>query len=399
MGNCVGSSPKLSEDEQKTRREQQIKTKWIEAQLKNEAKEDNETIKLLFLGAGESGKSTMLKQMRIIYTQDKAEVFTDEERKHFVNLIQSNIIQSTKVLCKQSQLLAAHAQEWGVSTEVSPENKALKDEIMKLTYRDQLNPVLGEKILKLWNDAGIQETFKRRSLFQLNDSTQYFYDRLQNVLEKDYKPSTQDILRARIRTTGIVEHQFFIQDNEFKMYDVGGQRNARKKWIHCFENVTSVIFVAALSGYDQLLYEDNRTNRMHEALNLFDDIIGSQWFSMHSIILFLNKKDIFSQKIEQVPLTVCFPDYVGPQTYEDAKVFIKEAFKAKNSNEERRIYSHYTNATDTENIKRVFMSVQQIILRIHLVDVGLLDPHNSLGDEPREDGADGSGEEYSVSQG
>lgn len=64
----------------------------------------------------------------------------------------------------------------------------------------------------------------------------------------------QDILRARIRTTGIVEHTVRIEGNEFRMYDVGGQRNARKKWIHCFENVTSVIFVAALSGYDQVCY-------------------------------------------------------------------------------------------------------------------------------------------------
>lgn len=47
----------------------------------------------------------------------------------------------------------------------------------------------------------------------------------------------------------------------FEMYDVGGQRNERKKWIHCFDSVTAIIFVAALSEYDQVLFEDASTNR------------------------------------------------------------------------------------------------------------------------------------------
>lgn len=41
------------------------------------------------------------------------------------------------------------------------------------------------------------------------------------------------------------------------MFDVGGQRSERKKWIHCFENVTSIIFCVALSEYDQVLLEES----------------------------------------------------------------------------------------------------------------------------------------------
>jgi hypothetical protein len=41
------------------------------------------------------------------------------------------------------------------------------------------------------------------------------------------------------------------------MFDVGGQRSERKKWIHCFENVTAIVFLVALSEYDQMLYEDD----------------------------------------------------------------------------------------------------------------------------------------------
>ncbi len=53
---------------------------------------------------------------------------------------------------------------------------------------------------------------------------------------------------------------------------MGGQRNERRKWIHCFDDVTAVIFVAAISEYDQVLYEDPTQNRLMEALNLFDEI-------------------------------------------------------------------------------------------------------------------------------
>ena len=78
------------------------------------------------------------------------------------------------------------------------------------------------------------------------------------------------MLRSRVRTTGIVQSDFKIKSMDFAMFDVGGQRNERRKWIHCFDDVNAMIFVAALSEYDQVLFEDETTNRMDEALQLFD---------------------------------------------------------------------------------------------------------------------------------
>ena len=90
-----------------------------------------------------------------------------------------------------------------------------------------------------------------------------------------------------------------------------GQRSERRKWMHCFQEVTAVIFCVAMSEYDQKLYEDETTNRMHEALKLFKDICNTKWFAETAIILFLNKKDLFEKKIKKVPLKTCFPDYSG----------------------------------------------------------------------------------------
>lgn len=95
------------------------------------------------------------------------------------------------------------------------------------------------------------------------------------------------------------------------MFDVGGQRSERKKWIHCFEGVTAIIFCVALSGYDLVLAEDEEMNRMIESMKLFDSICNSKWFVETSIILFLNKKDLFEEKINRSPLTICFPEYTG----------------------------------------------------------------------------------------
>jgi hypothetical protein len=94
-----------------------------------------------------------------------------------------------------------------------------------------------------------------------------------------------------------VENSFIVDGNHFKIYDVGGQRNERKKWIHCFSEVTAVLFVAALSEYDMVLYEDQDTNRMQEALDLFEEICNSRYFKKTAMILFLNKRDLFFEKI------------------------------------------------------------------------------------------------------
>ncbi|KAL0619706.1 Guanine nucleotide-binding protein G subunit alpha-3 [Plecturocebus cupreus] len=156
------------------------------------------------------------------------------------------------------------------------------------------------------------------------------------------------------------------------MFDVGGQRSERKKWIHCFEGVTCIIFCAALSAYDMVLVEDEEVNRMHESLHLFNSICNHKYFSTTSIVLFLNKKDIFQEKVTKVHLSICFPEYTGPNTFEDAGNYIKNQFLDLNlKKEDKEIYSHMTCATDTQNVKFVFDAVTDIIIKENLKDCGV----------------------------
>ena len=138
-----------------------------------------------------------------------------------------------------------------------------------------------------------------------------------------------------------------------------------------FKNCSAVIFCVAMSEYDLKLQEDDTTNRMHESLKLFKEICNSKWFEHTSMILFLNKRDLFQEKIEKVDLNVCFPDYSGGKNYKSAASFINEKFLAQNEHPSKIIYPHNTCATDTGNITVVFNAVKDIILRKALDSAGL----------------------------
>ncbi|CAN0440942.1 unnamed protein product, partial [Discosporangium mesarthrocarpum] len=133
-------------------------------------------------------------------------------------------------------------------------------------------------------------------------------------------------------SAGIVVDKYKIDGTTFEMYDVGGQRNERKKWIHCFDNVTAVIYVAALSEYDQGMFEDASTNRMSEAIELFRDICENPYFERSSIILFLNKKDLFAEKlpVKDIGSVPEWSDFRGPCTFDRGVSYFLEKVCATN---------------------------------------------------------------------
>lgn len=120
---------------------------------------------------------------------------------------------------------------------------------------------------------------------------------------------------------GAEEIEFSLDGYQFHIIDVGGQKGEREKWVNYFQNNDAVIFCVALSEYDQTLSEDNVTNRMIESMKLFTDICNHPWFASAAVILFLNKSDVFAQKIVKVPITQAFPNYSGPSEFNAASQF------------------------------------------------------------------------------
>lgn len=206
-----------------------------------------------------------------------------------------------------------------------------------------------------------------------------FLDKVEDMAAPGYIASIEDILRLRVKTTGIVEEEFNVGGARFVMFDVGGQRNERKKWINCFEEVSAVIFVAAISEYDQVLYEKATQNRLAEALALFDEIANSRWFDHTAMILFLNKRDLFTEKIARVDIrqtlsdgSVLFDDYDGGCDYESGLKYILRCFISRNRNEDRELYYHVTTATNTDNIRTVFNATKAVILKENLSATGFM---------------------------
>lgn len=335
------------------------RSKAIDKQLKREQKRVSKEIKILLLGAGDSGKSTVIKQMRLIH----ASGFSEIERENFRVMILTNIIGSMQALLEgmhHSNLKFQNENNWNYIT--------MFEHIIHHLSANESYPIeYLEPLKSLWNDESIQQTFAKGHTFAFNENIKYFFDQLDRLFQPSYSPTDADIIHCRIKTTGIVETKFRNGSITYRMFDVGGQRSERKKWIHCFDNVAAILFVAALSGYDCCLVEDQYSNQMYEALMLFESICNSKWFTNTSIILFLNKADLFQRKIFKSNISDYFPDYKGsPTDYHLARSFFKHRFTVLNANAKKQIYVHYTVATDTQLLAFVMDSVSDSILQENL---------------------------------
>ena len=321
----------------------------ISKDLLASAKENENVVKLLLLGGGESGKSTFVKQMKIIH----GDGYSIDELNSFISIIHDNLLTSMVQVIKAMDKLNI--------TLHNPSSQAYASKIINfptpLEHGMMIPSEIGEKIKVLWQDDGFQECLKHAVEYQLSDSAPYYFKNKDRILDPSYRPNEQDVLQSRVQTTGIIETSFKQGNTTYKLFDVGGQRSERRKWLHCFDDVNAVLFVAALSGYDMTLIEDGTTNRMEESLNLFQAICVNKFFNNSTIILFLNKFDLFTEKINNTNhhLRLYFPHYNGPDhDVSAAKEFIQEKFLACNLNKGRGIYVHCTTATDTSNIKVVF---------------------------------------------
>ncbi|XP_050527490.1 guanine nucleotide-binding protein G(i) subunit alpha [Daktulosphaira vitifoliae] len=339
------------------------RSKKIDKTLRADGEKAAREVKLLLLGAGESGKSTIVKQMKIIHETG----YSKEECEQYRPVVFSNTIQSLMAIIRAMGILRID-----FSDPSKTDNARQFFSLASATAEGELTPELVKLMKRLWADSGVQECFLRSREYQLNDSAAYYLNALDRISLPNYVPTQQDVLRTRVKTTGIIETNFNFKGLNFKMFDVGGQRSERKKWIHCFEGVTAIIFCVALSGYDLVLAEDEEMNRMIESMKLFDSICNSKWFVDTSIILFLNKKDLFEEKIQRSPLSSCFPEYTGSNNYEEAAAYIQMKFESLNKRKDQKeIYTHFTCATDTNNIQFVFDAVTDVIIKNNLKDCGL----------------------------
>jgi len=354
---CFGS--RRDEDDYKKSRE-------IDAQIHRDEKDMQKVVKLLLLGAGESGKSTILKQMKLIYTK---EGISKNEKEEWRVIIFNNLLDGLKMIIDAME-------EMGIDFKYDNTTVHLPIIMQEKDLRPfEAIPIEYLRAFKdLWADPGLQKAVERGNEFALHDNLDYFFEDLDRLFQKDFVPTDQDVLRARLRTTGITETVFDLGALQYRMFDVGGQRSERKKWIHCFEGVNALLFLVAISGYDQCLAEDKDGNQTQEALMLWESIANSHWFKNSALILFLNKIDLFKAKIASSPITKFgFSDFQGDTaSWQQTSKYFMDKFVALNRNQNREVYGHFTNATDTDLLKVTMTSVQDMIIQKNLQKLILL---------------------------
>jgi len=379
---CFSNPSNKSRDADEDRRRKETNKK-IEKQLQKDKQVYRATHRLLLLGAGESGKSTIVKQMRILHVDG----FSPEEKRQKIEDIKKNVRDA--ILTITGAMITLTPQ---VSLE-NPANQFRVDYIQDVASSHDFvySPEFYEHTEVLWKDRGVQACFERSNEYQLIDCAKYFLDMVDKIKKPDYTPSEQDILRCRVLTSGIFETRFQVDKVNFHMFDVGGQREERRKWIQCFNDVTAIIFVTACSSYNMVLREDPNQNRLRESLELFKSIWNNRWLKTISIILFLNKQDLLAEKIKggRSRLENYFTDFsryttpndaTNPEPNDDpevtrAKYFIRDEFlriSTASGDGKHYCYPHFTCAVDTENIRRVFNDCRDIIQRMHLRQYELL---------------------------
>ncbi|WVZ21305.1 hypothetical protein V8G54_008627 [Vigna mungo] len=351
----------------------------IERRIELETKAEKHIQKLLLLGVLESLGSLQSLSRQEISSSELLMIkllfqtgFDDAELKSYIPVIHANVFQTIKVLHDGSKELAqndADSSKYVISNENQDIGERLSEIGGRLDY-PRLTKELAQEIETLWEDAAIQETYARANELQVPDCTHYFMENLERLSDANYVPTKEDVLYARVRTTGVVEIQFSpVGENKrsgevYRLFDVGGQRNERRKWIHLFEGVTAVIFCAAISEYDQTLYEDENKNRMMETKELFEWVLKQPCF--------------------EVPLNVCewFKEYqpvsTGKQEIEHAYEFVKKKFEelyfqSIAPDHVDRVFKIYrTTALDQKLVKKTFKLVDETLRRRNLFEAGLL---------------------------
>ncbi|KAI5620390.1 guanine nucleotide-binding protein G(s) subunit alpha isoform X1, partial [Silurus asotus] len=374
---------KLVVEEKEAEKEARKVSKNIDRVLKELKKEYKQTHRLLLLGAGESGKSTIVKQMRILHVNG----FNTD---YHLSKLQQLVSSVSRLMWTVDGMVQWYTWPCPNFFEMFAVNS--KCTLFSYLFIQLMSSAqeFFDHAKKLWDDEGVKACYERSNEYQLIDCAHYFLDRIDAVRQSDYTPTDQDLLRCRVLTSGIFETRFQVDKVNFHMFDVGGQRDERRKWIQCFNDVTAIIFVVASSSYNMVIREDNNTNRLREALELFRSIWNNRWLRTISVILFLNKQDMLAEKVlaGKSKIEDYFPEYTRytipkeatPEPGEDprvtrAKYFIRDEFlriSTASGDGRHYCYPHFTCAVDTENIRRVFNDCRDIIQRMHLRQYELL---------------------------
>ncbi|KAI8899447.1 guanine nucleotide binding protein, alpha subunit [Globomyces pollinis-pini] len=315
--------------------------------------------KILILGSSDSGKSTFLKQLKILHGNG----FTNEELKRGKLIVYYNILTCINAIIQQ---MDSHFKEFYIElTKFKIEN-----------FQSDGVPVgFAQSVVAFWKDPIVQQTFQDIK-YQLPLTIPYFFDKLVKITSDEYTMTNEDMLNVRQETKTISDNVFLVPTidglQKFHFFDVSGIVGHRKRWIPYFDNVTAIVFLVGTSTYDQSLQENFNINRMTDALDLFGYIVNHPLLVKPDIMLFFNKIDVFKEKIKTVHIRDFFKDYEGDNdNFEHAIRYFKKQFFKRNKTT-KKLISHCTCCTDTSAMRKIVEDVVKAIVTKLLDSLNLM---------------------------
>ncbi|KAI8901309.1 guanine nucleotide binding protein, alpha subunit [Globomyces pollinis-pini] len=335
------------------------RAKQVELYLKQEKQKYLKSLeepKILILGTSDAGKSTFLKQLKIIHGTG----FTDEEIKQAKQSAITQVLNAAEIVIENS------------------------DENIKSTYNpimqylclvagpyDCLPLYIINLLAAMKEDVAAQKRFEELShLIPL--STSHFLTNIKRIAFAESVLTNEDILMQRTVTQTITQSTFIIDNDKVHFYDVSGLKHHRKQWIPYFQDILMIIFLVDISAYDMMMAENPEMNRMVDAHSLFNEIANHKLLRNVDISIFFNKNDLFEKKVMQVPIKDHFPNYTGQLN--NAKAggeFFENLFLKGQKCDSRQITVSYTCCTDSKLIQKLVYKILVSISRKNVIDSGI----------------------------
>ncbi|KAF5375428.1 hypothetical protein D9615_007931 [Tricholomella constricta] len=232
-----------------------------------------------------------------------------------------------------------------------------------------------DDIKALWEDPIVAEMLNRRKV-RIEDAPGFFLNDTERIASRNYQPTDDDVIRARLRTLGVQEYRFIFDHGrtvgqEWRLYDVGGTRSSRAAWYPYFDDVDAIIFLAPISPFDEKLAEDRRVNRLEDSYLLWRSVCSCKLLSRTQIILFLNKCDLLQAKLQRgVRIRDSVPSFGDRKNdLPTATRYFQQHFKDISktySPVARPFYMYLTSVIDTRSTAVTLGAVEESILREHL---------------------------------
>ncbi|KAF8906474.1 guanine nucleotide-binding protein alpha-4 subunit [Gymnopilus junonius] len=255
--------------------------------------------------------------------------------------------------------------------------RASMDSAADIDFEDPNDPgvilnACAEDISKLWNDPTVKSLLKAHRI-RLESMSGFFLDSINRVTGLRYIPTDDDILRARLKTLGVSEHRFTLKSagsmvsHDWRVYDVG-VHDLWSAWAPYFDDLDAIIFLAPLSGFDEVLVEDPSVNKLEDSILLWKHVVSNPLLKNTQIVLFLNKIDLFRAKLEA---GIRFSEFVvsyGARSndYESTSNYIRKKFGMllkQHSPVPRIYYSHLTSMTDSKSTQHILVNVKDMVIR------------------------------------